>query len=209
MRFGRLLEIVGDEPVFETGLLLVGDVDAAFVRKQLSLWVRDGGLYRLRRDLYALAPPYQKEKPHPFVIANRMMRGSYVSLQSALRYHALIPEYVPVTTSVTTRERHRWETPLGIFDFRQIKGELFRGYDIVNLVGRQRAFVAGPEKALLDLIYLTPGADAPAYLRELRLQRLDTLDLERLEGQARISQRPKLLRAVSVVADLARADSED
>ncbi len=34
----RLIEIVGDEPVFETGLLLAGDVDRANVRRQLSRW---------------------------------------------------------------------------------------------------------------------------------------------------------------------------
>ena len=39
---------------------------------------------------------------------------------------------------------------------------------------------ATPEKALLDLVHLTPGADSPAYLRELRLQNLERLDLGEL-----------------------------
>ena len=54
MKFARLLEIVGDEPVFETGLLLCGDVDPADVRRQLSRWTRNGQLHQLRRGLYAL-----------------------------------------------------------------------------------------------------------------------------------------------------------
>jgi len=70
MNFERLLRIVGDEPVFETGLLLAGEVDPRHVRRQLSRWVRAGRLYQLRRGLYALAPPYRKVKPHPFLIAN-------------------------------------------------------------------------------------------------------------------------------------------
>ena len=37
----------------------------------------------------------------------------------------------------------------------------------------QRASIATPEKALLDLVYLHPGGDNPAYLRELRLQNLE------------------------------------
>ena len=37
-----------------------------------------------------------------------------------------------------------------------------------------------PEKALLDLIYLTSGADSEGYIRALRLQNLDQLDIERL-----------------------------
>jgi len=75
-------------------------------------------LYQLRRGLYALAPPYQKVKPHPFTIANRMVRGSYVSSQSALSHYGLIPEVVPVVTSVTASRRGQWETELGNFLFR-------------------------------------------------------------------------------------------
>ncbi|MDX1520290.1 MAG: hypothetical protein R3264_01525, partial [Anaerolineae bacterium] len=114
MNFEKLIEIVGDEPVFETGLLLAGAVNPADVRRQLSRWTAAGRLIQLRRGLYALAPPYQKTPPHPFLIANRMVPGgTYVSLQTALSHYGLIPEYVPVTTSVTTSRPGRWDTPLG------------------------------------------------------------------------------------------------
>ena len=49
MEFGDLLRVVGDEPVFETGLLLAGDVDPREVPRQLSRWTRAGRLYQLRR----------------------------------------------------------------------------------------------------------------------------------------------------------------
>jgi predicted transcriptional regulator of viral defense system len=93
---------VGDEPVFETGLLLAGDVDVADVHKQLSRWTSAGRLYQLRRGLYTLAPLYQKARPHPFMIANRVVRGSYVSCQSALAHYGLIPEEVLAVTSVAS-----------------------------------------------------------------------------------------------------------
>jgi predicted transcriptional regulator of viral defense system len=179
MKFPRLLEIVGDEPVFETGLLLAGNVDPTNVRRQLSRWTGAGRLYQLRRGLYALAPPFQKIKPHPFLVANRLARGSYVSLQSALAYHGLIPEAVPVTTSVTTLRPARWDTPWGTFEVRHVKKDLFFGYELNDVGIDQRAFVATPEKALLDLVYLQPRGDAPEYLRELRLQNLERLDLDR------------------------------
>ncbi|MCI0613124.1 hypothetical protein L0244_09055, partial [bacterium] len=86
MEFTNLVKIAGDEPAFETGLLLAGEVDPTDVRRQLSRWTKAGRLHQLRRGLYALAPPFQKVKPHPFVIANRMVRGSYVSCQSALAH---------------------------------------------------------------------------------------------------------------------------
>jgi len=209
MEFTRLIEIVGDEPVFETGLLLTGDVDPNDVRRQLSRWVKAERLYRLRRGLYALAPPFQKVKPHPFVIANRMVRGSYVSLQSALAHYGLIPEVVPVVTSVTTARPGRWETPLGTYEFRHIKIELFFGYRRVEVSPGQRAFMATPEKALLDLAYLHPGGDSPAYLRELRLQNLDRLDLDELQRLADRAGSPKLQRVAAFIMELARAEAEE
>jgi predicted transcriptional regulator of viral defense system len=209
MEFKHVLDVVGDEAVFETGLLLAGGVDPNNVRKQLSRWVRAGRLYQLRRGLYALAPPFQKVKPHPFLVANRMVRGSYVSRQSALAHFGLIPEYVPVVTSVTTARPGRWETPLGIYDFRHIKTDLFRGYRLVDLGDGQQAYLATREKALLDLIYLQAGGDRPAYLQELRLQNLEQLDLAELGRQAELAGSPKLRRAVGWVVERANSAAEE
>lgn len=206
MDFERLMEIVGDQPVFETSLLLAGDVDRANVQRQLSRWTKMGRLYQLRRGLYALAPPFQKVKPHPFLVANRMVQPSYVSLQSALAYYGLIPEVVPVTTSVTTLRPGRWDTPLGSYAFRHVKTELFQDYRLLEVADEQQAFVASPEKALLDLVYLEPGADSHTYLKELRLQNLEVLDLDRLQDHAELTSSPKLQRAAARVAALARSD---
>lgn len=207
MTFDELLEIVGDEPVFETGLLLAGDVDPQNVRRQLSRWTKAGKLYQLRRGLYALAPPYQKVKPHPFLVANHMVQGSYVSLQSALAYYSLIPEYVPVTTSITTGRPASWDTPLGRLEFRHVKPEFFDSYQLIDVARDQPAYVGTPEKALLDLVYLHPGADSPEYLQELRLQNLDQLDLDELQRQAEDAGSPKLQRAAAIVADLAQTEA--
>src|SRR5687768_6866450 len=57
-----------------------------------------------------------------------------------------------------------------------------------------------PEKAVLDLIHLEPGADSPGYLQELRLQHLESLDLEVLKRLAEASGRPKLRRAAERIA---------
>jgi hypothetical protein len=89
-----------------------------------------------------------------------------------LAYYGLIPEYVPVITSVTAGRPAAWETPFGIFEFRHLKANLLRGYRLIDLGEGQKAFVATPEKALLDLIHLHVDADSPEYLQELRLQNL-------------------------------------
>jgi hypothetical protein len=106
----------------------------------------------------------------------------------------MIPEYVPVVTSVTTRRPGELSNPLGRFIYRHVARERFTGYRLVDLGRGQRAFLALPAKALLDLIYLTPGADRPEYLEELRLQNLEQLDPALLEQFAGAS--PKLKRAL-------------
>lgn len=208
MKFAELLEIIQDEPVFDTGLLLAGDVDARDIRRQLSRWNKAGKIYQLRRGLYSLAPPFQKIKPHPFLVANRLLPASYVSLQSALAYYGMIPEHVPVTTSVTTGRPDEWETPLGIFDFRHIQVGFFEGFKWVDLGEKQRAFIASPEKALLDLVYLEAGGDTLDYLSELRLSNLERLDWAYLEHLARNIDKPKLLRAVDVIQALVNEEKE-
>jgi predicted transcriptional regulator of viral defense system len=208
MVFPELVDIVGEEPVFETGLLLAGDANPREVRRQLSRWRQAGKIYQLRRGLYCLAPPFQKVKPHPFLVANRLIPASYVSLQSALAYYGMIPEYVPVTTSVSTNRPALWETPLGNLDFRHIQVDFFYGYRLVDLGETKQAFLASPEKALLDLIYLEPGGDTPDYLAELRLNNLDRLNWQLFERLARQIEKPKLLRALVTIRELAGEERE-
>ncbi len=199
-----MVEIAKDEPVFETGLLLAGDVDANHIRRQLTRWVKSGKIHQLRRGLYALAPPYRRVKPHPFAIANRMVPGSYVSCQSALAHFGLIPEYAPTVISVCACRPGSWETPLGSFRFRHIHRKYVFGIRLLELGAGQQAHIATPEKSLLDLIYLTPGGDLEAYLRSLRLQNWENLDLQKLLQTAETFGKPKLRRSADVLESLAR-----
>jgi predicted transcriptional regulator of viral defense system len=199
VKWEALLALVAGEPVFPSALLLAGEVSTAQVRLQLSRWVKAGRLLQLRRGLYALAPTWRKVEPHPFLVANRLQRGSFVSLQSALAFHGVIPEHVPVVTSVGPGRPETVHNPLGAFQFNHLTGRLFFGYSRMEVAARQFAFVASPEKALLDLIHLTPGADSKDYLGELRLQNPEAMNLSMLDELARRSGKAKLLRAARLV----------
>jgi predicted transcriptional regulator of viral defense system len=207
MEFNSLLNLVGNEPVFESSLLLSGDVDPKGVRLQLSRWMKSGKIYQLRRGVYCVAPPYQKVKPHPFVVANYLQKASYVSLQSALSHYGLIPEIVNTTTSISTGRPERVETPLGVFEFHHVKTQLLFGYQMIDL-GGQDALVATPEKALLDLIYLQSMGETPAYLKELRLQNIGRLDLEVLRKQAEKFDMPKMQVAVKNLSQVIFGDTD-
>jgi predicted transcriptional regulator of viral defense system len=186
--------------------LLSGDESVQQVRLQLSRWVKAGRVLQLRRGLYALAPTWRKVEPHPFLVANRLRRGSYVSLQAALAWHGIIPEHVPAVTSVGPGRPETVRNPLGSFQLNHLADGLLFGYARVEVAPRQFAFVASPEKALLDLVHLTPGADSIEYLRELRLQNPDAIHMSVLEELAQRSGRPKLVRAARHVGPLLTAE---
>ena len=208
MKFNELLRLIRDEVVFSSGFLQAGKADKADISRQLSRWTAEGKLIQLRRGLYMLASDHQHLAPHRFTIANRIQKGSYVSLHSALAFHSLIPEHVPIVTSVTTARPRLLETEAGTYQFRHLHPKLFFGYQAGDPGDGSSAFLAFPEKALLDVIHLTPRSADPAFLRELRLQNLETLDMRRLHEFARRSRRKKWLRAADLVQAMAAKEEE-
>lgn len=202
MKWSELLSLLGREPVFDASLLQAGDVGRRELSIQLSRWVNSGRLIQLRRGVYAIAKPYRQVEPHPFLVANALRKNSYVSLQSALAFHGLIPEHVPVCTSVTSGRSETLETPLGTYIYRRAKPDYLFGFRQLEVAANQFAFVAMAEKALLDLVYITPGAQAEAYVRELRLQHTDAISGEALEELAARMNKPKLREAARTVRRL-------
>ena len=196
MKFVNLLEKVSDLPVFTVRFLAAGE-NLAQIRLQINRWVKDGKIIRLHKGLYTLAEPYKKVISEPFCIANSLKQASYVSLHSALSWYAMIPEFVPAVTSITTGRPQTIETPLGRFEFRHISKKYFWGYQQVELKFGQTAFIAHPEKALLDLIYLTPDSDKIAFIEELRLQNFEQINRAVLCEFVERFQSPKLNRALA------------
>ena len=205
MRWQQLQQIVKDQPLFETSLLLAGDWTRQQVQRRLTDWTKAQKVIQLRRGIYTLP----QQNPHPFVVANHLVSGSYVSLQMALAYYHLIPEHVTVVTSVTTQRPITYENKFGRFTYRHINPDLFNGIDYRLLVDDEYAYVATPEKALLDLVHLRPGGDSAAYLESLRLQNLEILDIERLHDFAQRVGKPKLRRGARIIEAIARREAEE
>lgn len=203
MKFEKLVKTTSNLPCFKVGLLAAGEKPAQ-IRLQVSRWVNDGRLIKLHKGLYTLADPFRKTPPEKFSIANKLKSPSYVSLQSALAFHGLIPEYVPQVTSVTTGRPQTIQTPLGRFDFRHILKDRFFGFHQATLAAGQTAFIAGPEKALLDLVYLTADGDDEEFIEQLRLQNLDKIDKTVLWDLAHQADSPKLKRACRFIETVIR-----
>ena len=209
MRYSQLLHIVGKEPLFETPLLAVGNVSPYQAQRRLADWSKVGKVTPLRRGLYVLPKAKREFEPHPFLIANRLAAGSYISLEMALRYYSLIPEHVAVITSVATGRPREWENEFGRFLYRHLHTRYFFGMEYRLITDQQYAYIAYPEKALLDLIYLRKGGDSPDFIRSLRLQNLEQLDLDRLQQFTKRFNKPKLYRAAATIKHLAETEMRE
>jgi hypothetical protein len=93
------------------------------------------------------------------------------------------------------------------FLFNHLARQFLFGYSQIEVAPKQPAFVASPEKALLDLIYLTAGADSKKYLRQLRLQNPEALNMAAMTELAKRSNKPKLIRATRLVGPLLEEES--
>jgi hypothetical protein len=132
-----------------------------------------------------------------------------VSLETALADYGLIPEAVFSTTAVTTGRQGSRQTLFGTFVYQHIRPQLFWGYESVSIGEGRVAFVATPEKALLDMAYLRTQSDDAGFARELRLQRLETIDAERLLRFAQRFGSKKVLRFAHNVAALRESEREE
>jgi hypothetical protein len=132
-----------------------------------------GMLSSVKRGIYIAGPNAHAGRPENALLANHLLGPSYVSLDSALSFHGLIPERVYSISSMTTRASREFNTEIGLFTYTHLPLPYYAfGIDIVPLTNQQYAMIARPEKALCDKIVSTSGlilrstSGAGAYLMD-------------------------------------------
>ena len=132
--------------------------DYRFPKDKIAAMEKQQQLIRIKKGLFVVA---QQEGTSPIsreLIANHLYGPSYVSLESALSYHNLIPERVYRVRSVTMKRFNMYDTPLGVFEYRTVSPEYFSIGIQQQVTQDNTAFlIASPEKALCDLIVLSSG----------------------------------------------------
>src|SRR5438270_12510241 len=99
--------------------LLGGTPDSRYGKVKRMLV--QGKLLHIRRGLYCITRELgYLQKPSLLEMAQYIYGPSFISLESALSYHNLIPEAVYTTTSVTSKRSKEFKTPLGYFSYRQV-----------------------------------------------------------------------------------------
>lgn len=120
---------------------------------------KEGVIQSIKKGLYVVGPALNLDrKPEPFLLANHILGPSYVSVETALSYHGLIPERVYEIASMTTQAPRKFNTPLGTFTYTRLPLPYYAfGIRSEKLADDQYAMVASPEKALFDKIVTTSG----------------------------------------------------
>lgn len=130
--------------------------------RRLRAMEEAGLVRRLRRGLWALDPDLA-----PFVLVPYLTAPfpAYVSFWSALSHHDMI-EQIPRQISVASLTRaQRITTTVGTYEVHHLAPELFGGYD----GSEESGYLATPEKALFDIVYVRAASGSRAFLPEFSL----------------------------------------
>jgi len=147
-----------------------------------------GLVRRLRHGLWTLDPGVD-----PFVVAPYLTAPfpAYVSFWSALARHDMI-EQIPRQVFVASLDRTRTiETTVGAYSVHHLAPELFGGFD----GSPGRGYLATPEKALFDSVYVRAPRGGRIFFPELSLP--ENFDERRLEHWVGQIKRPRLRTLVS------------
>ena len=154
------------------GIFSIGELELLYPgldKRRLYEWQLKNYIIKLRNGWYCL-PEFLRENYSSWIIANRVHEPSYLSLESALSFHGIIPEGVYMTTSLTTNRTIRLSMAGSSYSYSSIRNDLFFGYELIETAYHHRKIrMAEPVKALIDFFYLHPEYNTEQEILQLRL----------------------------------------
>ena len=148
----NVLEVILSSPrtVFNVQSLrmLTECEDSQKLTKSLHYYVKEGKIRNPRRGIYTKATFDEKE------MACSLFRPAYVSLEYVLQRSGIAFQYDDTVTSVSYLNRIV-EIDDKAYQFRIINPELWIGMD--GIEQQDNILIATPERAFLDMIYLSAG----------------------------------------------------
>lgn len=171
-----------------------------FNKMNLLRWQKKEYIQKLRNSWYCFTDN-KPDETFLFYIANKIYNPSYISLETALMYHGLIPEAVFLISSVTTLKTKKFKNNLGFFTYSNIKSNCFFGYQLV----KKETYVfkiANIEKALLDYLYIRNAIKTRKDIEALRLNKQilqENLDLQKLFDYTNVYKSKTLLKKIQIL----------
>ncbi len=123
---------------------------------QVKRALKSGDLIRVKRGYYALSERHRTNPVHPYALAQALVFGSYISMETALAFHGWIPEAVYTTVSVTPGRKSQQvdHEHFGRFEFNPLalhKSGFLSGVER-HVLSEQPALIASPLRALMDIV---------------------------------------------------------
>lgn len=170
------------------------------ISTQLSRLCKSKKLIRLKKNLYTFPDAH----PNVYVMAQEMVSPSYHSLESALSLYGIIPEGAVAYTLITSKKTQKYSNEFGTFSCRHLPPHLFFGVE----KREDGAFMATPEKALLDYLYLNSAKFKPnfALWQAERLDELETLDFKIMKKWAKKYSMKKLMTLVTSLKEYSSSE---
>ena len=148
----NVLEVILSRPrtVFnvQSFRMLTECEDSQKLTKSLHYYVKEGKIRNPRRGIYTKATFDEKE------MACSLFRPAYVSLEYVLQRSGIVFQYDDTVTCVSYLNRIV-EIDDKDYQFRIINPELWIGMD--GIEQQDNILIASPERAFLDMIYLSAG----------------------------------------------------
>lgn len=109
-----------------------------------------------------------------FLLSSYIYGPSYLSFEFALSFHNIIPERVFVYTNATFNKRKRksYHNHFGLFTYRDIPNAAFPFFVKAYEEDGYAYFIASPEKALCDLLYIKKPVTSVKELKSLLFEDL-------------------------------------
>lgn len=148
--------------------------DNRYPRDKLTDLMRRGDVIRVKKGIYVPGVQYLRGRTlSSEILANMMYGPSCVSLHWALSRHGLIPEGVRAVTCAATGKNKTFHTPLGDFYYYAYPADYYSiGIRRYPLDADRGYLMAGPEKALCDLLYREKTFRSPDELMEFLTKNL-------------------------------------
>ncbi|MEI6285348.1 MAG: hypothetical protein WCP79_02500 [Bacillota bacterium] len=153
-------------------------------KARLTRMLQSGEVVKIKRGLYTKAGDTELSKKS---LAAAIYGPSYISFQSALAFHGMIPEKVAAVTSAVYKKNKNKEyhTPLGSFYYYYLPETVYP-YELQRLEEYGQGYlIASPAKAICDTLYKTTGIETQTELEawlfaDMRLdeEQLTALDVE-------------------------------
>lgn len=205
MKYNDFKKKVLNWPIILSKDLVPAGISGQIVRNQLERWRESGRIIRLRRGVFILADDDRRVDPPRSYLANQLYGPSYVSLEYALNYYGLIPERASDVTSVTSRKTMTVTNAVGTFIYQHVKPKAFRGFQMVKGEGGLTFFIAEPEKAVIDFLYLNLDKfgenDTDVFEGSYRFQNMEKLEPNKIFRFANLFENKKLIKVARLFSD--------